>query len=580
MNILVINAGSSSLKYQLMNPDTGDIAAKGLCERIGLDGRLTHKVPASGKKVEKDIPMPTHKEAIEAVMAILVDPVDGVIKSVDEIDAVGHRVLHGGDKFVESCIIDEACKQAIRDCIPLGPLHNPANLMGIEACEKAMPGKPQVAVFDTAFHMTMPPKAYRYAIPTKYYTEDHLRRYGFHGTSHRFVSKRCIELMGGVENAHRVIVCHLGNGSSLSAVKDGKCQDTSMGLSPLAGVPMGTRAGDIDTCVAQFIMNKYNMSADDCLTMLNKKSGVLALSDGVSSDFRDLDAAAEKGNEAAQLALDKFAYEVRKYIGAYAAALGGVDCIVFTAGVGEHILDYTIGSAARSGLWFAIYVLAIGALFLVNALGKFDVSVWTILWTSALLLGGLSMLTHRFSCFSIGLMLVGGYSLLTAFGFLSIGFRWSVLIPVFLLLWGVSLLVDYFCGRRRKQHHVRASYGGKFTQDTRCDNGHLSCELSFGSCRVPVVTPLLRSGRIETSFGDFTVDLSGCEAVQDNCPLTVETNFGSLTLLVPDRFAVTVSGKDTTAASLNQRGTPCEHPEAQILLDADLSFGSLEIKYI
>lgn len=246
----------------------------------------------------------------------------------------------------------------------------------------------------------------------------------------------------------------------------------------------------------------------------------------------------------------------------------------------EHILDYTIGSAARSGLWFAIYVLAIGALFLVNALGKFDVSVWTILWTSALLLGGLSMLTHRFSCFSIGLMLVGGYSLLTAFGFLSIGFRWSVLIPVFLLLWGVSLLVDYFCGRRRKQHHVRASYGGKFTQDTRCDNGHLSCELSFGSCRVPVVTPLLRSGRIETSFGDFTVDLSGCEAVQDNCPLTVETNFGSLTLLVPDRFAVTVSGKDTTAASLNQRGTPCEHPEAQILLDADLSFGSLEIKYI
>ena len=298
MNVLVINAGSSSLKYQLMDPATGNVTAKGLCERIGLDGRLTHKVPATGKKVEKDIPMPTHKEAIEAVMAILVDPADGVIKSVDEIDAVGHRVLHGGDKFVESCIIDEACKQAIRDCIPLGPLHNPANLMGIEACEKAMPGKPQVAVFDTAFHMTMPPKAYRYAIPNKYYTE--------------------------------------GNGSSLSAVKDGKCQDTSMGLSPLAGVPMGTRAGDIDTCVAQFIMNKYNMSADDCLTMLNKKSGVLALSDGVSSDFRDLDAAAEKGNEAAQLALDKFAYEVRKYIGAYAAALGGVDCIVFTAGVGEN----------------------------------------------------------------------------------------------------------------------------------------------------------------------------------------------------------------------------------------------------
>ena len=335
MNILVINAGSSSLKYQLMNPDTGDVTAKGLCERIGLDGRLTHKVPASGKKVEKDIPMPTHKEAIEAVMAILVDPQDGVIKSVDEIDAVGHRVLHGGDKFVESCIIDEACKQAIRDCIPLGPLHNPANLMGIEACEKAMPGKPQVAVFDTAFHMTMPPKAYRYAIPTKYYTEDHLRRYGFHGTSHRFVSKRCIELMGGVENAHRVIVC------IWATARPCPLSRTASARIPPGPVPSGWRpdghpAGDIDTCVAQFIMNKYNMSADDCLTMLNKKSGVLALSDGVSSDFRDLDAAAEKGNEAAQLALDKFAYEVRKYIGAYAAALGGVDCIVFTAGVGEN----------------------------------------------------------------------------------------------------------------------------------------------------------------------------------------------------------------------------------------------------
>ena len=323
MNILVINAGSSSLKYQLMNPATGDVTAKGLCERIGLDGRLTHKVPATGKKVEKDIPMPTHKEAIEAVMAILVDPEDGVIKSVDEIDAVGHRVLHGGDKFVASCLIDEACKQAIRDCIPLGPLHNPANLMGIEACEKAMPGKPQVAVFDTAFHMTMPPKAYRYAIPTKWYTEEHLRRYGFHGTSHRFVSKRCIELMGA-EKASRVIVCHLGNGSSLSAVKDGKCQDTSMGLSPLAGVPMGTRAGDIDTCVAQYMMNHDNLTADECLNILNKKSGVLALS-GVSSDFRDIVTAANEGNEDCRLALDKFAYEVKKYIGSYTTVLGGLD---------------------------------------------------------------------------------------------------------------------------------------------------------------------------------------------------------------------------------------------------------------
>lgn len=312
MKILVINAGSSSLKYQLMDPTSGEVFAKGLCERIYIDGKLTHKVPATGLKVERDIPMPTHSEAIEAVLSILIDPEYGVLKSTDEIDAIGHRVLHGGDKFVESCIIDEACKQAIRDCIPLGPLHNPANLMGIEACEKVMPGKPQVAVFDTAFHMTMPPKAYRYAIPTKYYEEDHLRRYGFHGTSHRYVSKRAIELMGKPASELKIVVCHLGNGSSLSAVADGKCQDTSMGLSPLAGVPMGTRAGDIDTCVAQFIMNKYNMTADECLTMLNKKSGVLALSNGVSSDFRDLEAGANKGDEACQLALDKFCYEVRK----------------------------------------------------------------------------------------------------------------------------------------------------------------------------------------------------------------------------------------------------------------------------
>ena len=309
MKILVINAGSSSLKYQLMDPTSGEVFAKGLCERIYIDGKLTHKVPATGLKVERDIPMPTHSEAIEAVLSILVDPEYGVLKSTDEIDAIGHRVLHGGDKFVESCIIDEACKQAIRDCIPLGPLHNPANLMGIEACEKVMPGKPQVAVFDTAFHMTMPPKAYRYAIPTKYYEEDHLRRYGFHGTSHRYVSKRAIELMGKPASELKIVVCHLGNGSSLSAVADGKCQDTSMGLSPLAGVPMGTRAGDIDTCVAQFIMDKYNMTADECLTMLNKKSGVLALSNGVSSDFRDLEAGANKGDEACQLALDKFCYD-------------------------------------------------------------------------------------------------------------------------------------------------------------------------------------------------------------------------------------------------------------------------------
>ena len=338
MVILVLNCGSSSIKYQVidMEPSSSKLLAKGLVERIGLpEGDLTHK-PVGKENFELHQPIPDHTTGIKLVLDALTDPAHGVIASLDEVKAVGHRVAHGGEFFPESCIVTEDTKEKIRSLFEIAPLHNPANLMGIEACEKAMPGKPQVAVFDTAFHMTMPPKAYRYAIPTKYYTEDHLRRYGFHGTSHRFVSKRCIELMGGVENAHRVIVCHLGNGSSLSAVKDGKCQDTSMGLSPLAGVPMGTRAGDIDTCVAQFIMNKYNMSADDCLTMLNKKSGVLALSDGVSSDFRDLDAAAEKGNEAAQLALDKFAYEVRKYIGAYAAALGGVDCIVFTAGVGEN----------------------------------------------------------------------------------------------------------------------------------------------------------------------------------------------------------------------------------------------------
>ena len=331
MNILIINAGSSSLKYQLMDPDTGVVSAKGLCERIYIDGRLTHN--ANGKKIVKDIPMPTHSEAIAAVLDILVDPVEGVIKSTDEIDAVGHRVLHGGMEFFDSCIINDEVIAAIEKCIPLGPLHNPANLMGIRACQAVMPTTPQVAVFDTAFHMTMPPVAYRYAIPTEYYKNDSIRRYGFHGTSHKYVTKRAIELMGTKDM--KLINCHLGNGSSLSAVKDGKCQDTSMGLTPLAGVPMGTRSGDLDPAVVQFVMNKYGMSADECLNMLNKKSGVLALS-GVSSDFRDIEGEAEKGNEDCQLALDKFAYEVRKYIGAYAAALGGLDCLVFTAGVGEN----------------------------------------------------------------------------------------------------------------------------------------------------------------------------------------------------------------------------------------------------
>ena len=331
MNVLIINAGSSSLKYQLMDPETGDVSAKGLCERIYIDGRLTHN--AHGKKVVKEIPMPTHSEAIEAVLAILVDPVDGVIKSTDEIDAVGHRVLHGGMEFFDSCIINDEVIAAIEKCIPLGPLHNPANLMGIRACQAVMPKTPQVAVFDTAFHMTMPPVAYRYAIPTEYYKNDSIRRYGFHGTSHKYVTKRAIELMGRKDM--KLINCHLGNGSSLSAVKDGKCQDTSMGLTPLAGVPMGTRSGDLDPAVVQFVMNKYGMTPDEALNMLNKKSGVLALSE-ISSDFRDIEGEAEKGNENCALALDKFAYEVRKYIGSYAAALGGLDCLVFTAGVGEN----------------------------------------------------------------------------------------------------------------------------------------------------------------------------------------------------------------------------------------------------
>ena len=331
MNVLVINAGSSSLKYQLMNPETGDVSAKGLCERIYIDGRLTHKV--GDNKVEKNIPMPTHSEAIQAVLEILVDPEHGVIKSVDEIDAVGHRVLHGGMEFFASCIIDDEVIAAIEKCIPLGPLHNPANLMGIRACQQVMPKTPQVAVFDTAFHMTMPPKAYRYAIPTEYYENDSIRRYGFHGTSHKYVARRTAELVGKTE--FKMVNCHLGNGSSMAAVKDGKCMDTTMGLTPLAGVPMGTRSGDIDPAVVQFICNKYGMSVDDCLNMLNKKSGMLALS-GISSDFRDLEDGAKKGDENCALARDKFCYEVAKYVGAYAAALNGIDVLTFTAGVGEN----------------------------------------------------------------------------------------------------------------------------------------------------------------------------------------------------------------------------------------------------
>ncbi len=336
MKILVINAGSSSLKYQFMESEGGEVFAKGLCERIGIDGRLTHKVPGR-EDVKLDIPMPTHNEAIQAVLDIMVDPEKGVIQSTDEIAAVGHRVLHGGAAFTESCIIDDACIEAIEKCIPLGPLHNPANLMGIRACQKIMPGTPQVAVFDTAFHMTMPPKAYIYAIPYEYYEKDDVRRYGFHGTSHRYVSARAIDMLGNPAHS-RVISCHLGNGSSLAAIVDGKVMDTSMGLGPLAGFPMGTRSGDVDATILEYLMGRYNYDIKEMLNILNKKSGVLGIS-GVSSDFRDLDEAAAQGNERAKLALDKFVYEVKKFIGAYTTVMGGVDAIVFTAGIGENSID-------------------------------------------------------------------------------------------------------------------------------------------------------------------------------------------------------------------------------------------------
>ena len=332
MNVLVINAGSSSLKYQLMNPETGDVSAKGLCERIGIDGRLTHKV--GDNKVVKEIPMPTHGEAIASVMDALVDAEIGVIKTVAEIDAVGHRVVHGGNKFADSCLIDETVIEGIKACIPLGPLHNPANLLGITACQKLMPTTPQVAVFDTAFHMTMAPKAYRYAIPTEYYENDSIRRYGFHGTSHKYVALRTAEIIGKTE--FKMVNCHLGNGSSMAAIVNGKCIDTTMGLTPLAGVPMGTRSGDIDAGVVQFLCNKYNLTVDECLNVLNKKSGVQALSNGLSSDFRDLENAAAEGDLAATLAREKFCYEVAKYVGAYAAAMNGIDVLTFTAGVGEN----------------------------------------------------------------------------------------------------------------------------------------------------------------------------------------------------------------------------------------------------
>ena len=335
MKILVINAGSSSLKYQLIDMADESVAAKGLCERIGIAGSvLTHKVPGKEDYVV-EAPMPTHKEAIQLVLDALMDAEHGVVKSVDEISAVGHRVLHGGPEITESCVIDEHAKDIIRKYFPLGPLHNPANLMGIEACENAMPGKTNVAVFDTTFGMGMEPYAYLYGIDPKYFDKYGIRRYGFHGTSHMFVSGETIKFGELPEGKQKVIVCHLGNGSSISASIGGKCQDTSMGLTPLEGLIMGTRSGDIDASVVQFLVKHENMTVDEVLNVLNKKSGVAAIS-GVSSDFRDLHAAAEEGNKAAALALDSFCYRVAKYIGAYAAAMDGVDAITFTGGIGEH----------------------------------------------------------------------------------------------------------------------------------------------------------------------------------------------------------------------------------------------------
>ena len=349
MNILVINAGSSSLKYQLLNPETQQVLAKGLCERIGIDGKFTYKPEGKQAVKEADVAMPTHNEAIKAVLDALVDPANGVIGSMKEIDAVGHRVVHGGEKFARSVLITEEVMATIEECNPLAPLHNPANIIGIKACQALMPGTPMVAVFDTAFHQTMPAAAYMYALPYEYYEKDKVRRYGFHGTSHKYVTQRAAEMLGKPIEELKLISCHLGNGSSIAAVDGGKSVDTSMGFTPLAGLPMGTRCGDIDAGILQYLMNKYGMDIDKMLNVLNKKSGVEGLS-CVSSDFRDLENAAAEGNEKAELAQKKFAYEVRKYVGAYAAAMGGVDAVIFTAGVGEN--DKVIRAMACQGLEF------------------------------------------------------------------------------------------------------------------------------------------------------------------------------------------------------------------------------------
>lgn len=334
MNVLVINCGSSSLKYQLIDSETENVLAKGLCERIGIDGRLVYQKAGLDKEIT-EAPMPTHKEAIQLVLDALTNDKTGAIASLSEVEAVGHRVVHGGEKFAASTIITDEVLKAVEECNDLAPLHNPANLIGINVCTELMPGVPQVAVFDTAFHQTMPPKAYLYGLPIEYYKNYKVRRYGFHGTSHSFVSKRAIEFLGLDPANSKVIVCHLGNGSSISAVMNGKCVDTTMGLTPLEGVVMGTRSGNIDPAIMEFIGKKENLDLAGVTAVLNKKSGLQGLS-GVSSDMRDLEAAAESGNEDARNAVEVLCYGIAKFVGGYVAAMNGVDAIVFTAGIGEN----------------------------------------------------------------------------------------------------------------------------------------------------------------------------------------------------------------------------------------------------
>lgn len=336
MNILVINCGSSSLKFQLIDAATEKQIAKGLCERIGIEGSQLVYQPAGGEKEETATPMPDHTKAIELVLNALTNEKTGVVKSLDEIGAVGHRIVHGGEKFASSTVITDEVIEAIKACNDLAPLHNPANLIGIDACKKLMPATPMVGVFDTAFHQTMPKEAYLYGLPYEYYEKYQVRRYGFHGTSHSYVSKRAAELLSKKYEELKIIVCHLGNGASISAVKDGKCVDTSMGLTPLEGLIMGTRSGDIDPAIIEFLAHKENRSIDEIMTVLNKKSGVLGLSDNLSSDFRDLEKSYVAGEDRGLRTIRTFAYRVAKYIGAYTAAMNGVDVICFTAGVGEN----------------------------------------------------------------------------------------------------------------------------------------------------------------------------------------------------------------------------------------------------